>query len=712
MSAKSFLISDFKTGKEVDVEPFLLPEDAFPILEDAFVWRGRVRKKFGYNFFPPDGIVPNHLLSRLRVNLGNIDGAGALAGNVPGLAWVVGQQFSVGTNIFTVNTAGAAAFLTTGAATGTYNTGTGAYTIVGAAAATAVFFYPAQPVMGLIQRELANINFEQTIAFDQQFSYHRVAGGWARLDAATLWAGSDSQLFWGCNYRGANPYDRALFVVNFNTADHIKFLPLGAAAWTDLTPQLNTGGANRWLRTCRVLVPFKGRLVALNTIENDGADRTFPSRCRYSIAAGNPTAAATAWIDDNPGAGGFTDAPTAEQIISAAFVKDRLIVFFERSTWELVYNYNPVTPFVWQKVNMELGCESTFSQVPFDDGVIGIGQRGIHVANASGVERIDEKIPNEIYKLHDTNEGPQRTYGTRDYRREFAMWAFPHFEGDPTFPNRLMVYNYKNNSFAVFKDSFTCFGYYYRETGITWATLPYESWADWVAPWNAGLEQQAAPMIVGGNQEGFTLLFEGTTSNDASLIVTDFVGALITAVNHNLEVGQYIYITGVTGATLADQVYQVIPPIAANTFTIDGTAVGVYTGGGIIETLAKIRIKTKDFSLFKDSGSQIKINDIYFYTEKTTSGEFYLDLYINRGAAPLETLIGDNTVRTRAETDDSFALTQALIWHRVNRQAIASSLQMELTLSDTQMRDRGIQGADFILNAIMINAEPSGRINR
>ena len=52
--------------------------------------------------------------------------------------------------------------------------------------------------------------------------------------------------------------------------------------------------------------------------------------------------------------GGYIDASTEEQIVSAEFIKDRLIVYFERSTWELAYTGNEVLPFVWQKINTEL----------------------------------------------------------------------------------------------------------------------------------------------------------------------------------------------------------------------------------------------------------------------------------------------------------------------------------------------------------------------
>ena len=93
----------------------------------------------------------------------------------------------------------------------------------------------------------------------------------------------------------------------------------------------------------------------------------------------------------------FIDAATTESIVSAQFLKDRLIVFFEKSTWEFVYQFNYVYPFAWQKINTELGADSTFSQIPFDKVVLGVDNIGIHACTGSNVDRIDGKIPDEVF---------------------------------------------------------------------------------------------------------------------------------------------------------------------------------------------------------------------------------------------------------------------------------------------------------------------------
>ena len=117
------------------------------------------------------------------------------------------------------------------------------------------------------------------------------------------------------------------------------------------------------------------------------------------LSVGSPLDS-SAWRQDLAGSGNALDASTTEAIITVEFVKDRLIVFFERSTWELVYTGNQAYPFNWQQINTELGAESTFSIVPFDKICIGVGNVGIHACNGANVERIDEKIPDTVFDIH------------------------------------------------------------------------------------------------------------------------------------------------------------------------------------------------------------------------------------------------------------------------------------------------------------------------
>ena len=423
MALKSYLIGPFESGLTNNVESWLLPEDAFEFLTNAYVWRGRVRKRFGTYYLGGE-----ELKARLRINIGSTSTpSGDATFIVPGTIFAIGQMFSIGTTIFTVNATGIpAATLTTGAATATFNTTTGTLNVTGNGEnpSTAVFFYPAEPVMGLRLRETTNINFENTLGFDTQFAYQRIAESWARIGTG-LWTGNNSDFFWSINYRGTNPYETFFYVVNNVPADNIKYLPDGTTTWTTLRPQLNSGGTTRFLETCAILVGFKDRLVALNTTEDEGGnDRVYQNRARWT-QNGDPTAAATSWLDDTAGRGGFVDPATDQAIVTVEFIKDRLVVYFERSTWELVYTGEATLPFKWQQLNNELGAESRFSIIGFDSQAVGVGNVGVHSCNGVNVTRIDQKIPDEVFKIHNDNDGPARVYGIRDYFREIVYWTFP-----------------------------------------------------------------------------------------------------------------------------------------------------------------------------------------------------------------------------------------------------------------------------------------------
>lgn len=720
MTSQSFLISGFDVGLERDMEPFLLPEKAFPTLEDVYIYRGRVERRFGFNLF--DG---GQLNSRLRMTIGTTNGIGGFAGIVPGVLPVPSpgrQIFSIGTEILTSNqtAGGIQPLISTGAGAGTLDNTLGNIVIAGAPINTTVYYYPGLPVMGLRTRETPTVNYEATVAFDTQFAYQRVGAGWEILGpvppavGSSLWTGGNADFYWTVNYRAANAYDNNFYVVNGIAANNIRYILEGAAVWTNFRPQLNTGGANRYLETCKILIPFKDRLVALNTIEDEkGVDRTYENRARWS-QNGDPVAA-TAWNDDVIGRGGYIDAYTSESITSAQFVKDRLIVFFERSSWELIYTGNENLPFVWQQINTELGAESTFSEIAFDDGVISVGNRGIHIANSGGVQRIDQKILDQVGQINDLNNGPSRVYGIRDFGRELVMWTYPLFGADQTFPNKVLVYNYRNDTFAIFNDSFTCYGYYQKAVGLTWATLPYGSWANWTVPWGYGISQARYPLIIAGNQQGWTCLFEETTSNDPFLMVTDVVVATrtFTVPDHNLNTTQYIRFATMGGITGLANIYRIATTPTANTFTIDGTDAigGVYTGGGTVEVLNNINIRTKNFPLFFNIDKQIHLDSLHFLLGKTIDGEITLDIYKNANTStPLDTLVGSKVIRTRPEDNTTFEVTQDKIWHYSSREFLGESMQLEFTLSDTQMKTAAIQESNIVLHAILIKAFPEGRL--
>lgn len=720
MPLDQFMIAPFSTGLETDVKPFLVPEDAFVKLQNAYIFRGRVVKRFGSVLM--NGTVDadvQQLSSRLRVKVGTTDGAGAITNTAPGAIFKIGQMFSIGDEMFTVTTIGVpAAMLINGAATlATFNTTSGAVVITGADALTDLFFYSSEPVMGLITYQVETINDEPLYAFDTQFAYQYAGGAWSRLGTG-IWTGTNSEFFWGSTYRGSTADTAILFVTNFNTTDQIQYWD--AAAWANLNPAFNVGGDT--IETARIVIPFKDRLVLLNTIENiAAADKTFVNRCRFS-QNGSPLAA-DAWREDVPGRGGYLDAPVKEAIITAALIKDRLIVFFESSTWELVYTGNEILPFRWQQINAELGVESTFSPVLFDKVVLGVGNVGIHACNGANVERIDEKIPQAVFEIHNGNEGVNRVYGIRDYNTEMVYWTFPSSKDDPTYPTRVLVYNYKNGSWAFNDDSITCFGYYQNQSDITWISKD-EAWYELGDTWNSGVNQSEFRQVIAGNQEGFVFIVSpGTGRNAPALQITNITTpanvVTIVAIDHNLTIEDYIYINHVDGTlNVNDSVYKVSTVIDKDTITIvEPSAIGTYTGAGTISRVSKLDILTKRYNFYQKQGKNLYIPKIDFYVDRTEDGEFTVDVSTSSSNRSLledglvsGATLGDNSVETRAYDSIPYEATQERIWHPFYPQADGESIQLRLYFSDDQMKDTEIAWSAFELNAMSFYAKSLSRM--
>ena len=190
---------DSDSGLQNNVKPWLIADSAFSELTNAYVFRGRVRKRFGSQWLGDDPLG-----TRLRVQVNTLTG-GAANGTVPDSSFAIGQMFSIGTELFTVWQANGAMLDTGISTTHTYNTANGVYSFTGVTQpdGTPVYFYPALPVMGLLIYETDVQNNELTIAFDTRFAYQYI-NGWTRISAeaagnagAATWSGSDSQFFWG-----------------------------------------------------------------------------------------------------------------------------------------------------------------------------------------------------------------------------------------------------------------------------------------------------------------------------------------------------------------------------------------------------------------------------------------------------------------------------------------------------------------------------------
>lgn len=752
MAFDRFLIAPINDGLQTDLRPWLIPDSAFAQLKNAYVFRGRVRKRFGSRLMGTGWSSPavQGLYSRLSINVGTTDGSGNISVTVPGTKYHVGQMFSVGDNIFTVYQLGTPRVMlkTGGTATVfTYNTTNGALVINGEVPATPVYFYPGEPVMGITNYESGPINIQPSYAFDTQFAYVFSGGFWQRSGTA-IWHGTNTDFFWASNWQSIVISPSIMFVTNFfvtnyngvGTANDDPIWYFDGTTWTPATGAngfyfMPAGGAPRtgpFIETARIIVPFKNRLVLLNTIENDGTtsfgnNKNFVNRCRYSHN-GSPFSA-NAWYETNQidssgniaDGGGYLDASTEEEIISAEFIKDRLIVYFERSTWELAYTGNEVLPFVFQKINTELGSESTFSTVPFDKVVLGVGGTGIHACNGANTERIDNKIPDEIFDIRSTANSPKQVAGIRDYYVEMVYWTFPAANYNGTFPNQILVFNYRDNSWALNDDCITTFGYFEQQVAPTWAQIT-QTWEEISASWDSFSLAANPRQVIAGNQQGYIFIVDADMARNAPAMQIDNIvvsgsGILVSIKNHTLVSGDYIAIEYAQGITFAGNrvIFQVNGAISADAITILSiTFTGTYAGGGLATRVSNLGINSKQWNPYVSDGNNVYLARIDFAVQKTTDGEVTVDYFPSASelsmlteAAETGCNVGNGTLETRPYDPVlcPFEQVQDRLWHPIYFMGDGECVQIAIYMTNAQMITPAISWSDFQLEGLVLHTQ-------
>lgn len=637
-----------------------------------------------------------------------------------------------------------------GAATGTINYLTGDVTITGgaAAAATTISFgyFPGLPVMGLRTRENETINNEELVAFDTTYAYRIESGGFQEFLPGTTWTGSDSDFFWSTNYWVSDGNFKIFWVTN--DIDPIRYTNGQVGTnWINFSPTLDSMGTT--LDLCKCMIPFRGRMVVFNTVES-GVQR--PNRIRWA-QIGNPftvasaivtTVVATGWRDDIRGKGGFLDIPTSEDIITVGFVRDNLVIFCERSTWQLRYTGRSIAPFQIEKVNSELGVESTFSGVQFDTSLVGIGDKGVVECDSFNSERIDIKIPDLVQsQIQNQNNGAKRVHGIRDIERKLAYWIYPAAESNGIYPDRRLCYNYENDSWSIFTDSLTALGTYQNEDSPKWSDyvenkLGLITWEEADFPWS--VQQSEFPNIIGGNQQGYVLYLNQIATNEESLFIKNITGNVTTSTeiespNHNLKTGQVIKITNIDSSssffsTLNDQIFGIVVT-GTDTFTlwlynpVDGQfstpqldPVGTYIGCGEIQVRDNFNIVSKKFN-YMDQGRQIQIGYIDILMNTTDEGAITLNVY-NDYVDPI-TGSPSNHYPQNSDEDTFFNTTVETTalpfgvsggekqWRRVFCPTNSNFVTLEWTLSNAQMIGSE-QESDVQIDAQTIWSRVGGRL--
>lgn len=503
-----------------------------------------------------------------------------------------------------------------------------------------------------------------------------------------------------------------------------------------------------YLVGCLAILPFKDRLLFFSPYVqtstgtaiqlNDTVIWSWNGTPFYSsLVPNNQTSNMSAYYVDQTGFGGFLSAGISQPIQTITNNEDVLLIGFGgngRKT-RFAYTGNDIQPFLFYNINSELPSTSTFSSVILDKGAIDIGSFGICITDQQSSQRIDLDIPNEVFQIKKNNNGNQRVSGIRDYINEWIYFAYPVDNSPWRFPTQSFFFNYRDNTWAVFYENFTCHGNYRANNTLIWATLPYSTWGEWADPWNSGTETEFEIQVIGGNPQGYVLVkgigtSEGLSgyitalSNDGSGLtqITSY-DHCVTDDNPNTDTHDFIYIQGclgTVGSSINNQVFPVVKVIDKDNFVIDlSFPSGTYLGNGQFRRLSHPVFQTKQFPLFWDQGRQVRLGRQQYLLSKTADGETTLNIYLSQDdvdpwnnasfAGTPNSLIFSQTLFTCLEPNNLQSMVgqgQQQIWHRVSTSLIGDTFQVEITLSDDQMLDFDIATDEIEVHAMNFNVAP------
>lgn len=284
----------------------------------------------------------------------------------------------------------------------------------------------------------------------------------------------------------------------------------GAVAITIDYTQLNTP-----IETALHIFPFKDRLVILYTVENSGVKYGLRIRVSGVGVMGD------VYTTDAIGAG-VIDIPTDAFISSADFNRDNLIIFTGRETWNLSYTGNDVVPFALSRIDGTRGSQAPYGTITYLNRTNAASTLGFILSDGYAVVRSDDKLPDYSYNSIDQDNFNLCFAGSVDKDRDHYLI---HPSPDQTTSDRILVTNYEEDNFAVYRIPLSCMGTFIISFDITWNDLSiYKNWksmSNIYGSWQDFAYTKGAPITIGGGHRGEIVMLNNAETEDYPVLIRD-----------------------------------------------------------------------------------------------------------------------------------------------------------------------------------------------
>ncbi len=631
MAYTPYLIANYSTGIDKRLQPWLSPDDSQQELFDGYVYRGTMSKRDGYNYFATGERGGSaYRESRIVHTLTAVPMVGLI--NSINTTYTLAATGQIARGSFTVTGTVPAQSVTddglggfNGNGTGTINYTTGAVSITFNTAPTAgtvtaaYSVMPGNPVM-MVANFITATNVKELIVADTQYvnRYNSTLNILQDISPAAAYTGDKFDFFTWVNYASATDTPRLLFSNNVD--------PIQQYDGTVVIDYVYTLTGVTTL-TCATMVQMKDRLILLRTTENG---TIFPQRIRISGTGANSDV-----FDTTATGAGFIDIPDGTWIQGAAFNRDDLIIFTEASVWVLKYTGNDTTPFVLNKIDESRGSQAAFSAITYLNRTSAASPRGLIMSDGYRVERQDESIPDFSYNEVDGENFSLCFAGSVDADRDHYLIYPPQ---DQSTSKRILVTNYDEDNYAIYRLPLSCMGTYVTAFDVTWNDLLiYPNWASFAAAygnWNSFAYTAGAPFSVGGGHKGEIWRLNVTESEDNPVRIYNITQPAVDILEVTTDWNNYslnsddsekgadtIFFTAIEGMVeLNDKQYPIESIISNNVFRVkvpSNVTFSTYTGSGRASRVIPFSSLLKEFNPFISQDQKVRCGWLYMYVDSS-----------------------------------------------------------------------------------------------
>ena len=494
MVYEAFPIANFKTGLYHARHPWMSPSDAFTESNNAFTRRGVVTKRRGYTELGQ----MSHMVGTAITGITQANPAVVTTSTAHGLSngashWlydVVGMT-EVNGNTYTTANVTANTFELSGVDSTAFT----AYTSGGK-----VGEFTTNAITGLKEFRKSDGTLE-LLAFDTKrvAKFDTGTEEFEDITEADVFTGDNEDFFWFTNWKN----------VAYMTNNVDRIMSWDGTTFDSTFDVDIDGNASNDVDTCLMILPYHERLILLCPTENSVVK---PHRARWS-SIDDPSV----WDDTITSGGGFVDAPTDEWIVSASFIKDQLIVFFQHSVWRLRFTGDIDLPFVWELIDNTKKIDSTHAVVSNLSETFAYGVTGFVGTDGFQTYLLDPSVPDLSL---DVNISKTSIFASQKYERSDQIWMSCPEIGSLS-SDKVLVFNPEEKNWAKFDLSLTVMGLTETLSTVTW-DKESRTWDDISETWNDFGNQAGYPVLLGGDQNGIIRRLDDTNDDDGADIAFEY----------------------------------------------------------------------------------------------------------------------------------------------------------------------------------------------